>query len=547
MTMFSNDVLIKQKNNFNFQNSRKSNTLFLFNNRYDEPTYLTFRIDFFPTTLPVNKIDSLPGYYENDIKLVSYDDMPQPLLDINNDYSTYKYLKEQIGDEYRADLLKAFISGLADLTWNTPYYIQEMEGINDLLTVDPKRGARVDQEQILTLKCIDNLDQRILSLMNLYKKVAWDDVFQRWILPDMMRYFKMRIYISEFRVFHNSPNNKSENSMNNFDIKKYQNASKYSTYNTLQNLADKIRNVTDVSNINIQDSWTLSDDILNEIMPTICLECSMCEFDISDIYSHLNALSAADPKSYSGQPEIKIKIGNVNEILNYNILNLSNDSKRSRNYKNIISDKKLKNGRFLDNGFRYTEDELEFIDVSDMQFEGDFNVDNISRYDRTGVLNNNDSNPTTRYNEQIEGKFNSFIGQTLKNSVNTVISYLDEKVDNTLNRTLNKRLVNGLSINDMLSTTTHPNIVNMYNTFAKKSKAIQELYPEVSQATKDGLEITIFKDMLEKHTLSTATTDSEEKMKEISKSLLEYGKANNLKTTDDYINTLIDALKIANG
>ena len=120
MTMFSNDVLIKQKNNFNFQNSRKSNTLFLFNNRYDEPTYLTFRIDFFPTTLPVNKIDSLPGYYENDIKLVSYDDMPQPLLDINNDYSTYKYLKEQIGDEYRADLLKAFISGLADLTLKSP-------------------------------------------------------------------------------------------------------------------------------------------------------------------------------------------------------------------------------------------------------------------------------------------------------------------------------------------------------------------------------------------------------------------------------------------
>ena len=54
----------------------------------------------------------------------------------------------------------------------------------------------------LTIKCLEGLDQKITQLMQLYRKAAWDDVYQRWILPDMMRFFTMRIYVSEMKLFH---------------------------------------------------------------------------------------------------------------------------------------------------------------------------------------------------------------------------------------------------------------------------------------------------------------------------------------------------------
>ena len=104
----------------------------------------------------------------------------------------------------------------------------------------------------------------------------------------------------------------------------------------------------------------------------------------------------------------------------------------------------------------------------------------------------------------------------------------------------------GLSINDALNGAASGNIFSMYNTFAIKSKAMQELYPEVSGATKDGLEIAIFENILEELSLSEATNDSEQKMKDLAETFLEYGKANNFKTTDEYMNALFEAIRNIN-
>lgn len=540
------DNLIKEKHLFNFNRSYNTKPNFLFDNRYDEPTYLTFRIDFFPTVNWQWHGDHMNGLYENDIKLSSYDDMPQPLLDLKNDYSTYTYLKDSIGDEYRANLLFKFVKGLADLTWNCPFYIQEMDGLNDLLIVDPKRGTRVDQEQVLTLKCLDSLDQRILGLMNMYKKVAWDDVYQRWILPDMMRYFKMRIYISEFRFFHSGPDNMKSAASSQIEYSKLSNNGKYSTVNSLKTLTDKISQITGKDQVITEKTWALLDNNINDKMPTICLECNMCEFDISDIYSHLGSLSAADPRTYSGQPEIKIKIGNVKEILNYKILNIDfiNSRLGGKPTNGIISDKELQKGRLGDNGSRYIAD----IDSHNTYYYDSSNfydVDSISRYDRTNIKDEK-SEVTTRYSNVIEDRARSFIGNVIKNSAETAVAWADNKANYYLNDVLNDRLLGGLSINDALNGAASGNIFSMYNTFAIKSKAMQELYPEVSGATKDGLEIAIFENILEELSLSEATNDSEQKMKDLAETFLEYGKANNFKTTDEYMNALFEAIRNIN-
>jgi hypothetical protein len=43
---------------------------------------------------------------------------------------------------------------------------------------------------------------KIRTLMELYKKAAWDEVYQRWILPENYRQFKLIIYVFERRTFH---------------------------------------------------------------------------------------------------------------------------------------------------------------------------------------------------------------------------------------------------------------------------------------------------------------------------------------------------------
>ena len=101
-------------------------------------------------------------------------------------------------------MLLDFIEKWNTLQNNYQYYFQNISGIDSLLKIDPKRGIRVSKDGKVTIKMLEGLDLRITHLLNLYRKIAWDDVYQRWILPDMMRYFMMDIYITEFRIFHQS-------------------------------------------------------------------------------------------------------------------------------------------------------------------------------------------------------------------------------------------------------------------------------------------------------------------------------------------------------
>lgn len=257
-----------------FNNFAKNNVSFgsqgkLFKHEYDEPTYISVRVNFFPDTYLSTTLDKDgQDNYSN-----SYNDMPQPLLTKNPKYySTIKYLRDNLGDVERANLLERFIDGIIDLNNECPYYIKSVNGLNELLKVDPKRGSRVIKDGTITLKCIEGLDMRISALLNMYKKIAWDDVYQRWILPDMMRFFKMSILVSEFRLF-----------------------SKYSR-----------------SDINLK-------------IPTIKYECQMCEFDISDTIAHFNQLNIDKINEPLSDIEIKIKVGNVIEHDKYDLFTNSID------------------------------------------------------------------------------------------------------------------------------------------------------------------------------------------------------------------------------
>lgn len=77
-------------------------------------------------------------------------------------------------------MLSKFRSMLMSIQNDYPYYFKSVEGLSGLLKVDPTAGIRVTPENgVLTIKCHEALDLRITELLSMYRKIAWDDVYQR--------------------------------------------------------------------------------------------------------------------------------------------------------------------------------------------------------------------------------------------------------------------------------------------------------------------------------------------------------------------------------
>jgi len=267
--------------------------------RFDEPTYYSFKL-IFGSQSDVN--------YNSASNSALYDVMPHPLFFIadtlktiggftgnsvyssftpENSYSAVSYL-ENANEPTRAEMLREFILKFENLQYDFPYYFQSIDGVNELLKVDPTKGQRILNDKRINITCLEGLDGRMSYLMNLYKKIAWDDVYQRWVLPDMMRYFTLKIYLSEFRTFH---------------------LAKLSESATASGYGDNLKSAASDSPLFLT--------ILDDILPTWEITCEMCEFDITDVtYEHLNGLTiAGDPTP--GAIKFGVKIGNIKELQTY--------------------------------------------------------------------------------------------------------------------------------------------------------------------------------------------------------------------------------------
>lgn len=219
-------------------------------------------------------------------------------------YCTYDYLRST-AQGTRAEMLLEFIDALNEIQNDFPWYFQSISGINNLLQIKPDQGYRLKNAQV-TIKMIDSIDQRVRYLLSLYRRIVWDDVYQRWALPDMMRFFKMYIYISEIRDFHapSEPDyelpeeDKKENPFDtNVIMKRRQmddNKSGWSKigneiYNgvgdivngTFGHINDKLKN----NKINFgskagASSVRLLLNAIDSVSPVTMIECDMCDIDL---------------------------------------------------------------------------------------------------------------------------------------------------------------------------------------------------------------------------------------------------------------------------
>ena len=361
-----------------------------FSSDFDEPTYLSFKLNFYsderltdemtydtlPQALftPPNLPDGNP--YDRWMDWVTDDELREIIAEYQYDpesfvydrkYSAFNYLLDR-NEDFRAFLLAKFLKGWAELQEQYQFYFQSVSGLDKLLESNPSRGSKLSKDTVVTIECLEAIDQRVKYLLSLYKAAAWDDEYQRWILPDIYRYFKMDIFISEIRTFH----------VSNF-------SDQGSALNLITNTATNLIN-KGLSWVNSKlDKWTKGGldnnirmdletlSVINGICPVTCIHCELCDFDISNPYYQG---SYDINNSTAEKTTIKIKVKKAEIIHNWTLIdrifgNLLNATERGT--KSMTSSVgwrdylKMDGGALAQNTFNNT------ILMSDIDLKKDYN------------------------------------------------------------------------------------------------------------------------------------------------------------------------------
>lgn len=115
--------------------------------------------------------------------------------------SAWAYLKNNAEDE-RAEKLEQFVTLLSNINSESPWYFSEISGLSEALNRSVSPELKVEEERKkISIKCLpDAFDNRIETLLSLYRDITWSWVNKREIIPANLRKFDMGIYIWESPV-----------------------------------------------------------------------------------------------------------------------------------------------------------------------------------------------------------------------------------------------------------------------------------------------------------------------------------------------------------
>jgi hypothetical protein len=153
---------------------------------YEDPTYIGFYVRF-------KELNQIPyGDLTGD-----FDQFPGGLL-YNEEHpdSAIKYLKN-MGEYTRAQMLREFIGGLQNIQ-SMPWFITKVSGMEEIWKINPGESFR-GKEKKLSFETLESIDLKMTYLMDLYRKIVFDSVYMRWMLPQNLRTFDMELVITEIR------------------------------------------------------------------------------------------------------------------------------------------------------------------------------------------------------------------------------------------------------------------------------------------------------------------------------------------------------------
>lgn len=111
--------------------------------------------------------------------------------------SAYNYLINN-DEKERANLLKKFIMLLSEISSNSPWVFSEINGLGDALNYSgiQSQFKTDDENKTITIKTInDGYDERISTLLDLYKSACFSHLNSKEIIPANLRKFDMGIFV----------------------------------------------------------------------------------------------------------------------------------------------------------------------------------------------------------------------------------------------------------------------------------------------------------------------------------------------------------------
>lgn len=172
-------------------------------NIFDTPGQFYFRI-FFDFSTPGGLLYVPSGSRANskgmntdaDIKRYSSGDWASK--DIQYADCALNYLMVN-GEWERARMLEKFIVLLSNIASKSPWYFQSLEGLDGVMKCEGYLANQMtipEQPPVIGIKCLqDAYDNRIGTLLDLYKAIAFSHRLDKVILPENLRLFNMYIYI----------------------------------------------------------------------------------------------------------------------------------------------------------------------------------------------------------------------------------------------------------------------------------------------------------------------------------------------------------------
>lgn len=115
----------------------------------------------------------------------------------NNTALNYLLLNDELE---RAELLKSFISLLSSISNDSPWYFKELSGLESALERKmfvPSEGFKIDEApKQISIKCLaDAYDDRIGTLLDLYRVICYSYSAKKEIIPANLRKFNMAIAV----------------------------------------------------------------------------------------------------------------------------------------------------------------------------------------------------------------------------------------------------------------------------------------------------------------------------------------------------------------
>lgn len=248
--------------------------------------------------------------------------------------SAWAYLKMNDENE-RAEKLKHFVTLLSDISSKSPWYFTSVSGIQEALDRKVTEDGKLDltERKKLVINCLpDSFDNRISTLLELYRDITWSWVHKKEIIPSNLRKFDMAIYIFETPEY-NWHNNTTINGVrNDFDPKYFDPAYKMIefhncefNYNSIKSGWNELNNQTGFSpTYNIEISY----DDCYEISYNDIMMRTIGDVILTDL---LNSSSDNDYESKEQESIFSMEMELENRTYPYKgITTINNDNKNNK-------------------------------------------------------------------------------------------------------------------------------------------------------------------------------------------------------------------------